>query len=122
MWDCAITTDRAVEANRPDIVLFNKISKKAIIIDVAVPSDDKLLSTIAEKKRKYQTLSVELKDMYTLQGVQIVPVVVSANSLATKDWKVAKSKIQLDEGHMRTCQKAALLGTTNIVRKFLSLQ
>ena len=51
-WDCAITTDRAVEANRPDIVLFNKIKKKkAIIIDVAVPSDDKLLSTIAEKKR-----------------------------------------------------------------------
>ena len=57
MWDCAITTDRPVEANRPDIILFNKIKKKAIIIDVAVPSNDKLLSTIAEKKRNYQALS-----------------------------------------------------------------
>ena len=65
-------------------------------------------STIAEKKRKYQALSVELKDMYKLQGVEIVPVVVSANGRITGDWKVAKSKSQLDEGHMRTCQKAAL--------------
>ena len=69
MWDCAITTDRVVEANRPNIVLFNKIKKQAIIIDVSVPSDDTLLSTIAEKKRKYQAPSVELKDMYKLQGV-----------------------------------------------------
>ena len=63
MWDCAITTDRAIEANKLDIVLFDKIKNKAIIIDVEVASDDKLQSTIAETKRKDQALSVELKDI-----------------------------------------------------------
>ena len=47
-------------------------------------------------------------DMYKLQGV---PVVVSAHE-GLEGCK--KSKIQLVEGHMRTCQKAALLGTAII--------
>lgn len=122
LWDSAINTDRAVEANRPDIVLIDKQARKAVIIDIAVPSDQKLISTVAEKKRKYQPLAVELKDMYKLQQVEVAPVVVSANGLVTEDWLTAKKKLQLQDRHLRIMQKAALLGTANIVRKFLSLE
>ncbi|XP_039276066.1 uncharacterized protein LOC111055986 [Nilaparvata lugens] len=114
LWDCCKTTDRAVEANRPDIVLFDRKNKEAYIIDVAVPLDENLVSTIAEKKRKYQPLSVELKDMYKLRKVVIIPIVVSANGLVTKEWRQAMEQLQLENWHMRIMQKAAVLGTTNI--------
>ncbi|KAF4531354.1 hypothetical protein B566_EDAN017260, partial [Ephemera danica] len=35
----------------------------ATIIDIACPLDKNLISTIAEKRRKYQPLAVELKDI-----------------------------------------------------------
>lgn len=121
LWDTAIVTDRPVEANKPDIVVFDKTTRRAIIIDVAVPLDHNLLSTIAEKKRKYQPLAIELKDLYQLQEVDIVPVVISSNGLVPKGWGFVKEKLHLHEWHFKTMQKAVLLATTNIVRKVLSL-
>ncbi|RZF42371.1 hypothetical protein LSTR_LSTR004179 [Laodelphax striatellus] len=118
LWDSAIVTDRAVEANRPNIVLFDRVCKKAYIIDVAVPLDDNLVSTLAEKKRKYQPLSVELKDIYRLESVEVIPIVISTNGLVTREWVQAKEKLGLNNWHLRIMQKAALLGTANIVRSF----
>jgi hypothetical protein len=50
LWDTPFVTDRAVESNRPDLVLFDKQAKTATIIDIAVPLDTNIESTIAEKK------------------------------------------------------------------------
>jgi hypothetical protein len=121
LWDSVIVTDRAVEANRPDLVLFDKKAQTATIIDIAIPSDAHVVSTIANKRRKYQPLAVELKDIYKLRSVEIVPVVVSVNGLVTKEWSAAKEKLHLKDKHVRVMQKAAILGTSNIVRKVLSL-
>lgn len=55
-----IITDSAVKANTPDIILLDKINRTAMIIDVAIPTSDKIVPTIAVK---YQPLSVELKDV-----------------------------------------------------------
>jgi hypothetical protein len=66
LWDTPIITYRPVEANRPDLVLFDKKAKTAIIVDIAIPLDDNLETTIAEKKRKYLPLAVELKDITNL--------------------------------------------------------
>ncbi|KAF4528234.1 hypothetical protein B566_EDAN016009 [Ephemera danica] len=121
LWDSMIVTDRAVEANRPDLVLIDKKEKTAIIIDIAVPLDNHVVTTCAEKRRKYQPLAVELKHMYRLREVTIVPVVVSVNGLVNSDWKSARKLLQLKQKHMRIMQKAAILGTANIVRKVLNL-
>lgn len=120
LWDTAIVTDKTMEANKPDIVVFDKTTCRAIIIDIAVPLDHNLLPTIAEKKRKYQPLSEELKNLYKLKEVDIVPVVISSNGLVAEDWRIVKEKLHLNEWHFRTMQKAVLLATTNIVRKVLS--
>jgi hypothetical protein len=50
-WYTSIITGRSVRANRPYLVLFDK-AETAIIFDIAIPLDDKLKTTIAEKKRK----------------------------------------------------------------------
>jgi hypothetical protein len=119
LWNTPIITDWSVEANRPDLVLFDKKAETAIIVDIAIPLDDNLDTTIAEKKRKYLPLAVELKDIYKLNSTSIVPLVT--NGLVTKEWSKLMDKLQLHERHCKTMQKVAVLGTANIVRKVLSL-
>jgi hypothetical protein len=105
LWDTPIITDRSVEVNRPDVVLFDKKSETAIIVDIAIPLDDNLETTIAEKKRKYLSLAVELKDIYKLKSTSIVLLVMSTNGLVTKEWSKSMEKLQLHERHCRTMQK-----------------
>jgi hypothetical protein len=77
LWDTPIVTDRSVEANRPDLVLFDKKAKTAVIDDIAIPLDDSLETTIAEKNRKskYLPLAVELKYFNKIKSTSIVPLV-----------------------------------------------
>jgi hypothetical protein len=39
LWNQAVQTDREVTANRPDIIIKNKIEKTCTLIDVAIPAD-----------------------------------------------------------------------------------
>jgi hypothetical protein len=50
--DSAIIPGRSVEANRPDIVVFYKKEKSPIIVDISIPLDDNLKTTIDLKKTK----------------------------------------------------------------------
>ena len=59
LWDMTLNTDRQVGANRPDIVLRDKASKKTYIIDISCPSDKNVTSKENEKVAKYSGLRVE---------------------------------------------------------------
>ena len=122
LWDLPITTDRSDEGNRPDIVLVDKNNRTAKIIDIAVPLDNNIISTIAEKKRKYHGLAVELKNMWGLREVLIIPVVISSNGLVSKELVSMRDKLYLNDQHLRVMQKAAILATANIIRRFLDQQ
>jgi hypothetical protein len=121
LWNISIITDMSVEANRPDLVLLYKKAETAIIVDITIPLDYNLETAIAEKKLKYLPYAVELNDIYKPKSTSIVPLVMSTNGLVTKEWSKSMQKLQLHERHCRTMQKSAVLGTANIVRKFLSL-
>ena len=55
---------------------------------MCIRDSGKLVSAIAEKERKYQSLVFELKFVYKLREVGITPVVVvSSYGLASKDWQ-----------------------------------
>jgi hypothetical protein len=97
------------------------MAETAIIVNIAIPLDDNLETTIAEKKRKYLPLAVELKVIYKLKSTSIVPLVMSTNGLVTKEWSNSMEKLQLHERHCKTMQKASVLGIANIVREVLSL-
>ena len=75
LWDMVINTNRAVGANRPDIVIRDKQEKKTYVIDISCPSDVNVDAKENEKLSKYNALRVELGKMWDCE-CDVIPVVV----------------------------------------------
>ena len=91
-----------------------------IVIDIAVPADVRIEEKEKEKKEKYQDLKREIRRLWKLRNVEIVPVVIGALgsvSVEFNRWTV-KLGIICNVGVM---QKTALLGTARILRKVLEI-
>ena len=57
LWDFPIRTDRAIQANRPDIVIRQKQNKTCQLIDImSVPSDSNISAKEFEKLSKYSKI------------------------------------------------------------------
>ena len=56
------------------------------IIDVAIPGDCRIHEKEIEKIEKYQNLKVELKRLWSLKKVGVVPVVVEALGYISKSF------------------------------------
>ena len=52
-WDFKIQLDHHIEHNNTDIMLLNKEDKSCIIVDVACPSDTRIISKKREKIDNY---------------------------------------------------------------------
>ena len=61
LWDMAIQCDHHIEARRPDIIVMEKDSKKALIIDIAFSEDYNVIEKESEKVEKYQDFRREIK-------------------------------------------------------------
>ncbi|XP_045466617.1 uncharacterized protein LOC123675312 [Harmonia axyridis] len=118
-WDTLMETDRPVAHNRPDIVIFDKVKKEANIIDVTVPADDNISRAYTEKITKYEDLAFELKEIYNLRKVYIIPLIITTNGLVETHLGENTALLGLDQDIISTAQKEAVLWTTRIVRKFL---
>ena len=53
-------------------------SKKCAIIDVAIPGDNRIGEKETEKIEKYQALKREIKNLWSMRKVEVIPVVVGA--------------------------------------------
>ena len=99
-----------MEASRPGLILVDKKAKSCVIIDVAIPGDGRIREKEIEKIEKYQNLKRELKRLWSLKKVEVVPVVVGALGCISRGfrecWKV---------------QKSVLLGTGRILKKVLDI-
>jgi hypothetical protein len=115
-----VITDRTVDYNRPDIILFNKVEKTATIIDIAVPLTHNIRSTEMEKIRKYEDLAIQVKDIWKLKKTTTLPLVISAEGVMSKNFRKNLKELGLNEALHKTAQKAILLQTCHIVRKFLN--
>ena len=51
LWDFTVQCDRKIEARRPDIVIIDK-EREVVIIDVAIPGDDRVKDKELEKVEK----------------------------------------------------------------------
>ena len=49
LWDFTVQCDRKIEVRRPDIVFIDKKERKVVIIDVAIPGDDRVKDKELEK-------------------------------------------------------------------------
>ena len=119
LWDFEIRTDRIITARRPDIVVIDKTTKTATIIDVAVPNDTNIKTKEQEKVEKYQDLRLEIQRLWNVKA-QVVPVVIGALGSTTPEFSRHLEKIP---GRHRPAAlvKAALLGSSHILRRTLDL-
>ena len=109
-----------MEARRPDLILVDKKAKSCVIINVAVPGDCRIREKEIEKIEKNQNLKRELKRLWSLKRVEVIPVVVGALGCINKgfsEWMDTLG-IKLNVGMV---QKSALLGTARILRKVLDM-
>ena len=64
IWDMNIQCGNITVEKKPDIVIVNKMEKTAIITDVAIPGDKRIIDKETEKIEKYQHLK---RDSETLE-------------------------------------------------------
>ena len=94
-WDRPVQTDRTVDYNRPDLLLIDKVNKKAIIIEVAVPLCHNLETTERHKITKYENLAYDLRHTWQLNEVTTVPIVMSSTGVATTRPRLNIRKLDL---------------------------
>jgi hypothetical protein len=119
-WNRSIITDKTVPANRPDITLMNKKTKKTFLTDIAVPNTHNLAKTITDKQNKYHELANEMCAMWKKNAAQVIPIVISSTAVIPKSLSQILKRLNL---HPNTCiqmQKSVILGTCSIVRNFLN--
>ena len=118
IWDINIQCDNVIETRRPELILVNKKAKSCVIIDVAIPGDCRIHEKKIKKIEKYQNLKKELKRLWSLKKVEVVPVVMGALGCISKGFSgwMETLGIKLDVGML---QKSVLLGTARILRKVL---
>ena len=76
LWDINIQCEYLIDARRLDVIVIDKKEQKRIIIDIAVPADVRVEEK--EKVEKYQDLKREIRRLWKLRNVEIVPVVIGA--------------------------------------------
>ena len=121
-WDRSVITDRTIVANKPDIVIIDRSQRRAVLVDITIPHDENLVKAEKDKLSKYLDLAHEVTDMWDVDSTIIVPIVVTANGLIAKSLDHHLRRLSLDGWLKGLIQKAVLLDTARIVRRFLSLQ
>ena len=120
LWDFTVQCDRKIEARRPDIVFIDKKEREVVIIDVAIPGDDRVKDKELEKLEKYQLLKDEIAKVWRVRKVIVVPVVIGALGAVSVNFKEYMKRIGVNV-RLEVIQKTALLGTAKILRRVLSL-
>ena len=118
-YDRSIITDRTIHNNRPDIVLKDQLTKTTYLIDIAVPNTHNVQKTIQEKFQKYSDLRAEILRIWNMESVYIVPVVMSSTGVIPFSLHHSINTLKLRKTIYVQLQKAVLLNTSRIVRKFL---
>ena len=120
IWDINVQCNNVMEARIPDLTLVKKKAKSCVIIDVAVPGDCRIREKEIENIEKYQNLKRELERIWSLNKVEVVPVVVGALKCISKSFSgwMDTPGVKLNVGRV---EKSVLLRTARILRKVLEM-
>ena len=122
LWDFTVQCDQKIEARRPDIVFIDKKEREVVMIDIAIPGDDRVKDKELEKVEKYQLLKDEIAKVWHMRKVivYVVPVVIGSLGAVSVNFKKYMKQIGVKVS-LEVIQKTALLGIAKILRKVLSL-
>ena len=93
LWDFTIQCDRKIEARRPDIVFIDKTKREVVMIDVAIPGDDRVKEKELEKIEKYQLLKDEIAKVWHMRKVIVVLVVIGALGAVSANFREYMKRI-----------------------------
>jgi hypothetical protein len=93
LWNFPLQTHNTVEANKPDILLFDKNANKISLFEISCPLDRNVEGKVKEKQSKYEKLGSELKSIWRASKVETIPLVVGATGMLPKGWKKSWKKI-----------------------------
>ena len=100
-----------------------KKENRCILIDFSIPFDFKVKEKMDEKTQKYQELTFEIKRLWKVKKVTIIPIIVGALGSMWRE-NLGKQLKLLGIDHLirpSTLQKEAILGTAQILRKTLNV-
>ena len=118
-WDKSVATTKRMEHNRPDVVVVDRAKKHWVIVDFAVPWDANILRKEDEKITKYSPLASEVRRMHGVT-TRIVPIVVGAMGVVSRRLPGYLKALEIPDV-LGGIQTSAIVGTTIILRKVLSL-
>ena len=98
--------------------MVGKTERKCHLIDIAVPWDKRTELKEQENVDNYSELRREVKKIWNLSQVVVVPVVIGALGVTSKRLKDWLEKLDVNSS-IELLQKAALLRTAKIVRQVL---
>ena len=93
LWDFPIHTDRTIQANRPDIIVKDRIENTCLLIDMSVLTDQNIAAKEFDKLSKYKDLEIEISRMWDLKATT-VPVIIGALGMIKKDVKITLKRSQ----------------------------
>jgi len=75
-----------VETNRPDMALREKKKRKVFVIDVAIPNTHNIsiINYCGKTTRKYCELKQEIKRLWKVEDVRVVPLIISTTGVISK--------------------------------------
>ena len=94
--DIPIATDIKVKANKPDIIVFDKINNEIIIVEIGITSIENLKTVELEKLRKYDLLAKELAQIHK-STVKIIPYVLTWDGLVTTCHQHYKKMLEVED-------------------------
>ena len=119
LWDMAVQTDRHIKANRPDIIIKDKVNSTCKLIDMTVPCGKNVSSKEIEKKSKYKDLEIEIQRMWKMKTA-VIPIVIGALGTIKKGMENNIRNVS-EAMNIKSLQNTCLLGTARILRKVLSI-
>ena len=105
--------NRKREVRRPDIVFIDK-EEEVVLIDVAIPGNERVKDKELEKVEKYQLLKAAVAKVWPVRKIIVVPVVIGALEAVSVNFKKCIKQIGV-EVSLEVMQKTALLVTAKIL-------
>ena len=110
-----MNTDRHIGANRPDIIIKDKVNSNCKLIDMTVPCDRNVSIKEMEKKSKYKDLEIEIQRMWKMK-TEVIPIVIGALGTIRKGME---DNIRSVSGNMniQTVQNGLVLPSGDVMKQ-----
>ena len=75
IWHFQIQTDKQLIVNQTDIVVIDKLQEKAVVLDVAIPGNNKIKKKEHKKLKNYQGLKENMEKMLKVKATVVLVLI-----------------------------------------------